>query len=119
MCATATYPIWTTVDGTKIPIKDLEDQHLSNIYWFSRVFYGQVWQLITDEVVRRFGHVANVLKWKPLPVPNEIAELRRRGHILGNAIVMPVGGKTPKMMVIGSIAHIPPEIMKKSLDKSN
>jgi hypothetical protein len=29
---------WRTVDGKLIPIKDLTHQHLSNIFWYHRIF---------------------------------------------------------------------------------
>ena len=29
---------WTTADGRVVPIKDLTHQHLSNIYWYHKIF---------------------------------------------------------------------------------
>lgn len=104
-------PMWKNFYGEKKKVRDLDDQHLSNIYWFSKVFYGDVWSEITKEVIRRFGSTDNVLLWRPLPIPREIKELRKRGYILGNSIIIKVSDTgTTKHMIIGDISHIPPEM---------
>jgi len=98
--------VWTTFDGRKIFIDRLEDQHLSNIYWFYLLFWGEknISPKIITELMKRFGSLDNILYFKPLPIPSEIADLRKKGHIAGQKIVMIQNGK---QVVIGSISHIP------------
>lgn len=90
-------PTWTTQDGRKIPITDLEDQHLCNCYWFSKIMWGSPHFRITDEVTKRFGK--NPLPFKPLPVNGEIQWLKQQGVINGTDIIFE--GKK-----IGSISHL-------------
>ena len=90
---------WCTYDGRKIPISKLDDQHLCNCYWFSKVMWGDPHYKVVEEVEKRFGK--KPLQWKPLPVPNEINWLREKGLIDGEDIIL--DGKK-----IGTISHINP-----------
>ena len=64
--------VWTTFDGRKIKLSELEHQHLSNILWFNEVFNlrnrynNQVHFELGLELERRFKGVR--LPWKPLPI---------------------------------------------------
>jgi len=88
--------IWTTHDGTAITIDSLSDQHLSNIYWFFTILYGQCHLHIQNEIFNRFGKEIP-LPFKPLNFPGELAALKY--NIIGNDIVY-------KGMVVGSIEHL-------------
>jgi hypothetical protein len=91
---------WQTFDKRTISIKDLTDQHLSNIYWFSRIFFNlHVWQPILDEINSRFGSIDKVLEFKPKPIDEEIESLRRAGLIKNTDIIF-LGEK------IGTISHL-------------
>lgn len=91
-------PIWTTYDGREIHVKMLDNQHLSNIYWYQKVFHNdRVWSEIQKEVDLRFN--GKPLLWRPLPVPTEISTLRNLDMIRGNDIIF--WGKK-----IGTIAHL-------------
>lgn len=92
-------PTWGTHDGRQIPITELEDQHLCNCYWHSKIIWGEPHHLITAEVTKRFKD--KPLPFKPLPFPKEIQMLRDGGNIQGNDIVL--DGKK-----IGSISHLNP-----------
>lgn len=92
-------PTWGTADGRQIPITELDDQHLSNVYWHSTIQWGSPHFRITDEVNRRF-------KGKPLPFKpltdvyiGEITDLKKRGMIQGTDIVL-------HGTVIGSVKHL-------------
>ena len=88
---------WETYDGRSIPISQLDDQHLSNCFWFSTVMWETPHYKIIEEVEKRFG--GKPLEWKPLPVPNEINWLRSLGMIQGADIVY-------KGTKIGTIKHL-------------
>jgi len=88
---------WTTQDGRVIPISKLEDQHLCNCYWFSKILWGEPHHKIIAEVTKRFKD--KPLPFKPLPVRGEIEWLKSDGLIHGTDIVW-------KGEVIGSIKHL-------------
>ena len=108
----ATEPIWKNYFGKETPVSKLDDQHLSNIYWYNLVLFDDVPECILDEIKSRNGGKLDVLLWKPLPIPSEIKNLRDKGMIIGNAIVMQQGNKA---VVIGTITHISPMDMLKTL----
>ncbi len=103
---------WTTFDGRKIKFEELDHQHLSNILWFNEVFrginrYNSTLQFeLGMELQRRFN--GNRLPWKPLPIPNEINQLHRKGlidkegNIIGSRDTLSKEGQ-----IIGSVTHIP------------
>jgi hypothetical protein len=93
---------WETYDGRSIPISQLDDQHLSNCFWFSTVMWEEPHHLIIQEVEKRFG--GKPLEWKPLPVPNEINWLRSLGMIHGTDIVY-------KGSKIGNISHLETKVL--------
>lgn len=97
MGTTISPKIWTTFDNRQITINKLEDQHLCNCYWFSKIFYGGCNIEILNEVKLRFGDTP--LPFKPLPVPKEIEALKRLRLIHGDDIVL-------KGEIIGSIKHL-------------
>ena len=61
--------IWTTFDGVKIKVEDLDSQHLCNIHYFMKYvnpgFYDKsIKHLIACEIDRRLD--GNLLPYKPL-----------------------------------------------------
>lgn len=103
--------IWTTFDGRKIKLSEIEHQHLSNILWFNEVFNlrnrynNQVHFELGLELERRFKGVR--LPWKPLPIPDEIDLLKKMGLIRDNGDIIGNKGTLSKEgAVIGNINHI-------------
>lgn len=90
--------VWTTLDGRKIPIHQLDNQHLSNIYWYFKVLGCNPHQMIESEIWERFLKPIP-LSYKPLPISGEINMLKERGLIIGTDIIF-------EGIVIGSISHI-------------
>lgn len=90
---------WTTFNNRKISIKNLEDQHLSNIYWFSKIFHNNIHCEILDEIWKRFG--GKPLEYKPLGniFCEEMVGLRMKNLIHGDEIIL--DGK-----IIGTIKHL-------------
>lgn len=114
--------IWTTGLGEKKKFTEIDQQHLSNILWFNEFFCNR--NRYNDTVIfelglelhRRFDKgnldsklepVSPRLPWKPLPIPNEIRDLKLAGaidsdgNIIGNRWNLLFEGK-----IIGSINHI-------------
>jgi len=91
--------IWTTFDNKQIPLTKMEDQHLCNCYWYSKIFYGGVNLSLLSEVRRRFND--KPLLYKPLTntYVGEITALKERNMIKGTDIVL-------EGDVIGSIKHL-------------
>ena len=100
MNSTQAEPVWTNYYGKKSPISKLDDQHLSNIYWYNLVFFGNdfISRHIISEIVDRFSEL-KPLPWKPLPIPREIQNLKKLGLIHGDDIIF-------QGEVIGTIGHI-------------
>ena len=76
---------WRTHDGRVLTLDQIDDQHLSNIYWFSRISYSNISPHIYREITQRFG--GKPLQYKPLPIPGEIEALKERGFIIGTDII--------------------------------
>lgn len=74
---------WTTFDGRKVSISDIDHQHLSNTYWFMKIFWkapdAQLWQIL-EQIQQRFD--GRILDYHPrVDFKEEIAYLRRKGMI--------------------------------------
>ena len=87
---------WTTADRRKLKLSQIDDQHLSNIYWFQKIFMDYTHPVIQDEIIKRFKKQIP-LPFKPLPIKGEIDSLRR--YIVGTDIIF-------KGVVIGTISHL-------------
>ena len=68
---------WRTYDDRVLSLNQIDDQHLSNIYWFSKVFNSYTSPHIYREIIQRFG--GKPLAYKPLPVSGEIEGLKKLG----------------------------------------
>jgi hypothetical protein len=106
---------WKNYYGEAKKLSNIDDQHLCNILWYGEVFFGfnrynndvhflmrLEWHRRCEEKVGKPLNDGEVkrLPWKPLPIPYEIAELKKRGMIH-------VSGKIIKdNEVIGSITHV-------------
>ena len=94
---------WTTALGRRRHFNKIGHQHLSNILWFQKVFFGEsalnshTSRQLEKELCERYD--GKRLLWKPLPIPEEIETLRKMGCIQGTDIVFE--GKK-----IGTIRHI-------------
>lgn len=55
---------WTTYDGKQIPVSQMEQGHLSNVYWFFRIIHEVTLQWALDEIERRFN--GRILPYTPL-----------------------------------------------------
>tara|TARA_R110002049_G_scaffold140454_1_gene301481 strand:- start:624 stop:908 length:285 start_codon:yes stop_codon:yes gene_type:complete len=76
---------WRTYDDRVLSLNQIDDQHLSNIYWFSKVFNSYTSPHIYREIIQRFG--GKPLAYKPLPVSGEIEGLKKLGYIIGTDII--------------------------------
>jgi hypothetical protein len=112
MTTNVLYDKWTTYGGVTKQIKEIDNQHLSNILWFNEVFHGRNRHNCAVQLqfgVELAGRMKNEsrLDWKPLPIPDEIKSLvdmglvRENGDIMGNAPTTINAGKK-----IGTITHI-------------
>ena len=101
---------WTNFFGNCRTLKELDDQHLSNIMWFNEFFhavnrYNSRTHFEMGLELARRG--IERLPWKPLPIPREIETLKRMlaihgsGDIYGNSNCGLFENK-----VIGSVSHI-------------
>lgn len=78
------FSFWTTADGRRIKYKDLEDQHLSNIWWFLKIFHKASNPWVNEEIEKRFDKVPQYI---PLPISGEVAWLQSQGYIINGKIV--------------------------------
>jgi hypothetical protein len=74
---------WRTFDGRTVSFKTVDHQHLSNTYWFMKIYWesvdAQLWQIL-EEIQNRFEGV--VLPYRPrADFYGEIAFLKRKGMI--------------------------------------
>ena len=93
---------WTNYYGKTQAVNEIESQHLCNIYWFSIVFWGSVPKEIIYELKQRFGiNYLMIIQWKPLPIPNEIRNIKMTCKIESDGSIYFKDEK------IGSLSHIP------------
>lgn len=95
---------WTSDLGVTRNFSDLDHQHLSNILWFNEIFhntnrYNDNTHFFLGLELQKFG--GERLKWKPLPIHNEIKTLIRMNLIDRSGNIQDRSGN-----VIGSITHI-------------
>jgi len=117
--------VWTTELGKRCSISELDIQHLSNILWFITVFHktnclnSATHLKLELELEKRYPgkHAKDIqLKWKPLPIPDEIKSIKQYCKVnLDNGDIWWNGD------VIGSLSHIKgynkPDTFKESVLK--
>jgi hypothetical protein len=96
---------WTTFDNKKATMESADHQHLSNIYWYLRIFWGckdnELWQVLT-ELQKRFE--GKVLPYRPHPkFKEEHAYLHRNGMVDADGNIVFAGE------IIGSVLPPPKE----------
>jgi len=128
---------WTTGTGEMINVDELDHQHMSNIIWFSNIFWDlgnyplfmfltpitfnnveevkkdeyhiKAIEVIKERIKNEFDNV--VLPWKPLPIKKEIQKIKATAGITISKegdILIPVDySLLSPLKVIGSLAHIP------------
>jgi hypothetical protein len=75
-----TKKIWTTFEGKDVDMDNIDHQHLSNIYWYTRIFSYTPSQAAIDQLKKRFN--GEILEYKPLlKFKFEIRELERKGYL--------------------------------------
>lgn len=68
--------VWQTAEGRKLPMSKISHQHLSNIYWYNRVFSTDIRQRsykqrmefcmrFAEHKIKELYH-GEILLWKPL-----------------------------------------------------
>lgn len=104
---------WTTADNQVIPIKDLTHEHLSNIFWYHRIFQdikGMPVHTCENICVMAELHLANRFKGEKLEyIPHysyEIEWLNSLGLIKGNDIYDKCGHKVGKI-ISEKLKHFP------------
>lgn len=55
--------IWRTFQNKTIPATELDQQHLSNIYWYHKIFFNYNYEFVFDELKNRFN--GQILPYKP------------------------------------------------------
>jgi len=88
---------WTTWEGRRLTVDQIDHQHLSNIYWFNVLLYNRVYLFIVEELQKRFNSV--LLPYRPdVRFDNEIRSLDKKGFLYeGGRLIMYNG------VVIGEI----------------
>jgi hypothetical protein len=72
---------YSTFEGKVIDTKEIGHQHISNIYWFQKIFHGQVHSIIMDRINNEFN--GEILPYKPHPkFTEEINYLENRGMLI-------------------------------------
>lgn len=93
-------PKWRTGTGKEIPMDEIDHQHLSNIIWFYKLLVErEPHKLINHLFVTKFK--CHQLPFKPLPIPNELADLYRKGYLKDDGRIVYSNS------VIGDVLHIP------------
>lgn len=116
---------WTTFDGKKIPVREMEHSHLSNLYWFFRIIHNTTKQWALDEIKKRFNgqllpyspHLGNVdeisfleinglLKWRTHTKQDiaEYGDIILFGKKIGE-IIRPITKPEHKLLVTVKIEH--------------
>ena len=91
---------WKTFDGREVTLQTIDHQHISNVYWFCKIFYGCsdiVLSEVLFEISDRFKGI--VLPYHPHPsftaehdllrlkgLVNEKREIVYKGEIVGSII---------------------------------
>lgn len=98
---------WTNANGQKRKLGTMSHQHLSNIYWFLKVFWGEdpmakrSISMIKNVIDYRFNNV--IKPWKPLPIPGEVKAIKEQKYcvVYADGTILLLGKP------IGSLKHIP------------
>ena len=72
---------WITFQGKEVKPNEIDQQHLSNLYWFHLIFWGKKLMWSLDEIVNRFN--GQLLPYRPhTHFKAEIQELEERGLLI-------------------------------------
>jgi hypothetical protein len=95
---------WVTADNKVILFSELSHQHVSNIIWYFELLFNHNHQEMRRQLNLRFD--GYLLKFKPLPIENELRNLKKLGYITANGdIIQSISFNTHRL--IGSVTHIP------------
>jgi hypothetical protein len=97
---------WTSALGKRRTLGALSQQHLSNIYWFLKVFFNEsgtacsTMRSIQQVIDYRF--TTGIKPWKPLPIPGEVTAIKSQKYcnVYSDGTIV-LHGKP-----IGSLKHI-------------
>lgn len=93
---------WISANGKRRKFSKIGHQHLSNILWYKEIFNNVscdgVYRELNKQIHLRFNGIR--LKWKPLPISNEIDSLYEMGLINNYGYIV------YHNEIIGSIKHI-------------
>jgi hypothetical protein len=106
--------LWRTADGEFLPITELTQQHLSNIYWYHLVFQeikgmpvasmkNHV-QFSKEEIDKRFEGV--ILEWRPV-FDFEIRWLKELGMLTGGTVISDKSGKKIGNILTTPVKEVP------------
>lgn len=72
---------WTDFKGQQKLVSELDQQHLSNIYWFNKILHGIETDFIKSELEERFN--GQLLEYRPhISYKAEIQMLQERGYLI-------------------------------------
>lgn len=97
---------WTSALGKNRKLGAISHQHLSNIYWFQKVFWSNsgigrnTMNMVKNLIDYRFEGV--IKPWKPLPIPGEVKDIKSHKYcnIYHDGTIVLYG------KAIGSLKHI-------------
>lgn len=71
---------WITFQGKTVNLDVVDHQHLSNLYWYSRIFFGNVPENVLQFLSERFN--GQVLEYRPhVDFKQELQGLEEKGML--------------------------------------
>lgn len=72
---------WTTFQGKKVTLETIDHQHLSNVYWYARIFFESIPGNVLKIISERFN--GQVLEYRPhADFEQEIQALENKGMLV-------------------------------------
>ena len=95
--------VWTTFQGKKVTLDSIDHQHLSNVYWYGRIFFNIIPKNVLQKLAERFN--GQVLEYRPhIDFHHELEHLERKGLLVWTkTAVAKVGIITFEGVIIGSV----------------
>ena len=89
---------WRTFNGKMVTPAEMDQQHLSNVYWFHLLFCNTLHKWAVDEIKKRFN--GQIMDYRPhTEFVYELNMLQRRG------MIMWLPEKTNDLVKYGAIVH--------------
>lgn len=80
---------WTTFQGNEVNAEEIDQQHLSNVYWYMLIFLGVKAEWVFPILARRFN--GQLLEYRPhVDFTQEIDHLRSNGFLQIKSELVPL-----------------------------